>query len=187
MFETIYTINTQTKTEQKIFTIDTLGLAYDKRISPDGKFMVGMLADITNTNPKKTFTAYLTPIDNPNQLIDLSSFINIPIQQEDPEKSGDIFFVDNDTIAFISYQQKKYQHADVLDSLNTPIKIILLDLTSKKINKEIPIENKVAKHLSEEPIIDINKNGTVISTQTILKDNNPKPLPANFIPISFLN
>lgn len=179
----VYTINIKTKVKQDILTFETNPTRLEKKISPDGKFVVGIVPNFDayasgQSEKEKPYSVIVKSITDPNQQFDLSSLVKF-YPGEFLNSGGDILFVDNQTVAALQYKGQykgdELRRIDFIDFLNSKI---VATIAPKKLD-----QSKFKIRSPEESIIFIN-NGNILTNNRVITGSSEYYLPENFIPIA---
>lgn len=172
-----YTINIKTKVKQDILTFETNHTHLEKKISPDGKFVVGIVPNFDASGQLKKENPYsviVKSITDPKQQFDLSSLVKYYPEGQFLNSGGDILFVDNQTVAALQYKGDELSRIDFIDFLNSKI---VATIAPKE------LDQSRFKIRSLERIIFIN-NGNILTDKRVITDSSEYYLPENFIPIA---
>ena len=172
-----YTINIKTKAKQDIISFNTSQTHLEKKISPDGKFVVGIVSNIDSAvylQKDNPFSVFVKSTTNPNQKFDLSSLAKYTPDGSFLKSGDDIFFIDNQTVAAIHYRGDELGRIDVIDFVNSKV---LSTIETKT------LDQSRLKVKSLEMIVSID-DGYVLTDKRIITANSEVYLPENFIPVS---
>jgi len=172
-----YTINIKTKAKQDIISFNTSQTHLEKKISPDGKFVVGIVSNIDSAvylQKDNPFSVFVKSTTNPNQKFDLSSLAKYTPDGSFLKSGDDIFFIDNQTVAAIHYRGDELGRTVLIDFVNSKV---------LSTNETTPLDQSRLKVKSLEMIVSID-DGYVLTDKRIITANSEVYLPENFIPVS---
>ncbi len=173
----VYTVNIKTKEKQDILTFNTSQTHLEKKISPDGKFVVGIVSNIDSAGylqKDNPFSVLVKSTTNLNQKFDLSSLAKYTPDRSFLKSGDDIFFIDNQTVAAIHYRGDELGRIDVIDFVNLKV---LSTIETKT------LDQSRLKVKSLEMIVTID-DGYVLTDKRIITANSDIYLPENFAPIA---
>lgn len=172
-----YTINIKTKVKQDIISFNTSQIHLEKKISPDGKYIVGIVSNIDSAGylqKDNPFSVLVKSTNNPNQKFDLSSVVKYTPDGSFLKSGDDIFFIDNKTVAAIHYRGDELGRIDVIDFVNSKV---LRTIETKT------LDQSRLKVKSLEMVVSID-DGYVLTDKRIITAASDTYLPENFAPIA---
>lgn len=155
-----------------------------RRLSPDRRRVIGELASFRQGGNVRTGAFAITPLAQPADKTDVLSILRQTSQPISSLENSQLFFIDNTTAAVIVYNT--YQANTTKEPL---ISIFIIDTATKTVRASANITQPLYANEEgtvREDIQDISANGTILTTQNIIRNDLRKGLPQGFSPIGFI-